>query len=725
MTDSPLHIVFLWHMHQPYYKDPFTGIYRLPWVRLHGTKDYLDMAEILDGFPDIKQTFNLVPSLLLQLNDYIENNAPDTYLELTTKKASELTDKDKMFILENFFLAHWDNMIRPFPRYYELLVKRGLSFVKGELTRAIKYFSENDFLDLQVLFNLCWIDPMFREKDPLLSELVKKGKDYTEEDKTILADKQLDILRRIIPKYRELNAKGQIELSASPFYHPILPLLWDTDSSKIAMPHVRLPKKRFSRPEDAVKQIRDALDYFEKVFGYRPAGMWPSEGSVSEDVLRAVQAEGIKWVATDEEVLACSIDKGLRDSSGNLTDPSRLYRPYNFADVSIIFRDHKLSDLIGFVYSGWNSKNAADDLINKLLNIQHSLPGNKPHLVSIILDGENAWEHYRNDGHDFFKYLYERLSNEKRLKTVTVSEYLKEHDAGEKLNRLHAGSWINANYSIWIGHEEDNLAWDYLTDTRDDLAIFEKLNPDKPLDEAWKSLYAAEGSDWNWWYGDEHTTETQEDFDELFRLNLMKVYKTMGKDIPPNLFVPVLREDRSISPEITIRGFISPRIDGIVTSYYEWYQGAYLAVGKSGGSMHKAESLISHIYYGFNQHTLFLRVDPKKSFDDFPQETVFSINFSRPFPFRINVTPKGRFVNAELFEKKDEAWVKIKDITEVAMQDILEIAIPFKDINAKEKDELNLFVSAFKDREEIERCPWRGNLSITVPTPDFESIMWY
>ena len=711
-------------MHQPYYKDPFAGIYRLPWVRLHGTKDYLDMVEILDSFPGIKQTFNLVPSLLQQLNDYTENNAEDIYLEFTIKKAAELSDNEKIFILENFFLANWDNMIRPFPRYYELLVKRGTRFVKGELPRTIKYFSENDFLDLQVLFNMSWIDPMFREKDPFLAGLVKKGKDYTEEDKKLLIEKQFEILKRIVPKYKELNAKGQIELSASPFYHPILPLLWDTDSSKIAMPNVRLPKKRFSHPEDAVKQIRDALDYFERIFGYRPNGMWPSEGSVSEDVLRAVSAEGIKWVATDEEVLARSLGRGLRDSSGNIIDMGGLYRSYSFADVSIIFRDHKLSDLIGFVYSGWNPKNAADDLINKLLHIHSSLPKNRPHLVSIILDGENAWEHFRNDGHDFFNNLYERLSREQRLKTVTVSEYL-GYDKGENLNRLHAGSWINANYSIWIGHEEDNLSWDYLTDTRDDLAQFEKLNPDKNLDEAWKALHVAEGSDWNWWYGDEHTTETQEEFDELFRLNLMKVYKAIGKEIPPNLFVPVLREDRSISPEITIRGFINPKIDGIVTSYYEWYQGAYLAVGKSGGSMHKAESLISYIYYGFDQHNLFLRVDPKTAFGDFPPDTVFSINMTKPFPFKINVTPKGRTVSAELFEKKDEDWIKIKDVTDIAVQDILEIAIPFGDIGAKEKDELNLFISASKDGEEIERCPWRGYISITVPTPDFEAIMWY
>jgi len=719
-----LHVAFLWHMHQPYYKDPFTGIYRLPWVRLHGTKDYLDMVEILEDFPEIKQTFNLVPSLLEQLRDYTENNAADVYLNIAMEKTSDLTDSDKIFILENFFLANWDNMIRPFPRYYELLVKRGLRFVKGELSRTIKYFTGQDFLDIQTLFNLSWIDPVFRRKDPFLIELVRKGKGYTEDEKKLLIEKQFEILKKIIPKYKELNAKGQIELSASPFYHPILPLLWDTDLSKIAIPHISLPQKRFSHPEDAVRQIKDAVQYFEKTFGYKPVGMWPSEGSVSEDVLRAFRSEGIKWIATDEEKLAKSIDIRLRDSSGGITEPPRFYIPYSFSDVSIIFRDHKLSDMLGFVYSGWEPKNAADDLVNRLLSIRSGLPQNRPHIVPIILDGENAWEYYKNDGHDFLRYLYERLSHEERLKTVTISEFLK-YDSGDKLGRLHAGSWINANYGIWIGHEEDNIAWDYLTDTRTDLEAFVKLNPDKPVDEAWQALYAAEGSDWNWWYGDEHQTETQEEFDELFRLNLMKVYKTIGKEIPANLFVPVLREDRAISPEIIIRGFINPKIDGAVTSYYEWYQGAYLAVGKSGGSMHKAESLISYIYYGFNQSTLFLRIDPKTSSNDFPPDTRFSINIAKPFPFRVNIASRDGFVHAELFEKKNGAWEKIKDITEAAMQDILEAAIPFKDINAKEKDELNLFITAYRGDEEIERCPWRGNISVTVPTPDFEATMWY
>ncbi len=724
MTDSPLHISFLWHMHQPFYKNPVTGLYRLPWVRLHGTKDYLDMFEIILEFPDIKQTFNFTPSLLEQITDYAENNAKDQYLEITLKRASELSMEERLFILENFFLANWENMIKPFPRYYELLMKRGFHLIKSELIRATKYFNNSDFLDLQVLFNLCWIDPMFRKTDPFLIMLVKKGRDYSEEDKHMLVSKQFSILKQIIPRYSEAAKGGQIELSVSPFYHPVLPLLCDTNSARIAMPDVKLPQKRFSHPEDAVKQIRMGIDYFEQVFKYRPVGMWPSEGSVSEEVLRLVAQEGIRWIGTDEDILSISVGKQLRDSSRNITDPDFLYRPYTFENVSIIFRDHNISDLIGFVYSKWDPKKAAEDLINRLIQVWSSIPKNKPHLLSIILDGENAWEYYKNDGHDFLRYLYEGLSKETRLKTVTVSEYLNKHDRGEPLKRLHAGSWIYANFAVWIGHEEDNTAWDYLTETREELNVFQKMHPEKDLSEAWKALYIAEGSDWNWWYGDEHTTENQKDFDELFRMNLMKVYTEIDKEIPPHLFIPVLKEDRSVSPLINIRGFIEPRIDGTVTSYYEWYQGAQLDIKKSGGSMHKAESILSNLYYGFNKDIFFLRLDPAIPLSELPDNTKFYINLVKPSQMRITVSIKPS-LQAELFIKNNGEWEKIKDILTVAFQDIFEIGIPFIDLKAMEKDEISLFISIIKNDEEIERCPWRGNITLSVPTPDFEAMMWY
>lgn len=723
MSSSPLYVAFLWHMHQPYYRDPFTGIYRLPWVRLHGTKDYLDMVEILDDYPEIKQTFNLVPSLIEQLKDYTDKAAIDAFLEATIKRPSDLTEEERTFILENFFLANWDNLIKAFPRYYELLLKRGLTFTKNDLKRISRYFSDGDFLDLQVLFNLVWIDPMLRSKDKFLKGLAEKGTGFTEDEKKVLIEKQLSILKKIVPKYKKLASREQIEISTTPFYHPILPLLADTDMGRVSSPDIRLPKRRFSHPEDAEKQIDLAISYFENIFGNRPAGMWPSEGSVSEDIVRLIHSKGIKWLGTDEEILARSLNTTLRGSSGNLTDPTLLYSAHEFSEVSLVFRDHKISDLIGFVYSGWEAEKAADDLINRLLAIRNSLPQDVPHVVPIILDGENAWEYYKNDGHDFFKHLYEKLSNNEMIKTTTISEYLNISGDRKKLERLHPGSWISANYNVWIGHPEDNTAWDYLTEAREYLGAFQKANPEKNLDPAWKALYIAEGSDWNWWYGDEHSTDTAEVFDELFRSNLMKIYKETGADVPPQLYNPIITQDRLLAPSLEIRGFINPKIDGIMTSYFEWYQGAYIEVGRSGGSMHMTEGLLSRVYYGFNQGSLFLRLDPKGSFSDFPEDCAIVINIAGPFTFRLNIRLKD-LARASLLIREEEQWTTVKDIPGIAVGDILECAITFEDIKAKEDDALNIFISLNKENEELERCPWRGYITVTVPTPEFEAIMW-
>jgi alpha-amylase/alpha-mannosidase (GH57 family) len=736
MADRPLYVAFLWHMHQPSYKDPFSGRYTLPWVRLHGVKDYLDTLKILEDFPAIKQTFNVVPSLIDQLNDYIENDAQDRHLELTLKAPADLTLEEKIFIVEYFFLANWDTMVKPYPRYHELLLKRGMRYAKADIGRTVRYFTDGDIRDLQVLFNLCWIDPMFRESDPFLIGLVEKERDYTEEEKTLLITKQFDILKRIIPEYRKLASSGQIEISVSPFYHPILPLLWDTDSARVAMPNVKLPKKRFAHPEDAVKQIRMGIDFFKKTFGFTPAGMWPSEGSVSEEVAAAISAEGIKWIATDEEVLARSLDKQLRTGEGHLSDPQALYAPYSYAGLSLFFRDHKLSDEIGFVYSGWNAQKAVDDFIGKLAYIRNSLPKEGPYIVPVILDGENAWEYYKNDGQDFLKALYTALSRDDRFKTVTMSEYLNEFGPGPQLNKLHAGSWISSDFHVWIGHEEDNLSWDYLSQTRDDLAAYEKANPAKDLSEAWKAIYAAEGSDWNWWYGDEHTTDNAHEFDELFRNYLIRVYQVIGKEVPPNLYMPILLADRNIEPDTELKCFITPKIDGIVTSYYEWYNSGHIDVKKGGGSMHKADSMISDLYYGFDKDKMYIRLDPVIPFEQIEEKLAFCIDIIGPAAYKILFNPAGKY--GLLFSAKDEDWVVTGICLEASQADIFEIAIPFESIHASENDEIQFALEVIKGGTEIisstmlpdlsekilERCPTRGCIRMKVPPPDFEKIMW-
>jgi len=720
MNSRKTFLLFLWHMHQPLYRDPLTERYILPWVRLHGAKDYLDMALILEDFPSIRQNFNVVPSLLMQIRDYTEGKADDIFLELSLKPAGKLTMEERIFIIENFFLANWDNLIRPLPRYHDLLMKRGVRFSREDAARIAGIFTEQEITDIQTLFNLAWIDPMFRGKDPDLRAMETKGAHFSESDKHLVMEKQMEILKGIIPAYRRMHEDGMLELSVTPFFHPILPLLCDTDSALEAMPGTTLPAARFRHPEDADAQVRLAIQFFEEVFGFRPAGMWPSEGSVSPESVELIRKNGIKWIATDEAILSASLDISLRDGDGRVVRPDLLYVDYEINGISILFRDHGLSDLIGFVYSSWDPEKAARDFHDRLVRIHSESGGHAPAVVPVILDGENAWEYYRNDGHDFLNALYSLLHNDERFECLTISDYLRRYGRRRRLENLRSGSWINGNFAIWIGHEEDNRAWDYIYRTRKDL-VSERTFSGSTKDEAWMHLFAAEGSDWFWWYGDDHATDSAREFDELFRNNLMAVYRSLGREVPDFLQVPVLREDRSIQPALPIRGFITPVIDGMVTSYFEWLEGTYMEVGKSGGSMHKSESIITRIYYGFNADTLFIRADGRDSLKDANDCNCISIHFVRPSWFRATAgTAEGR-----LYRKKKDSWEDTGTILEYAMDEIFEIAIPFKAIEASEGDEIAFYLTADIDGQQLERYPWRGHVSLHVPPPDFDAMMWY
>jgi alpha-amylase/alpha-mannosidase (GH57 family) len=732
MSDHPLSIAFVWHMHQPYYKDDLSGSTILPWVRMHGIKDYYDMPALLADFPAVHQTFNLVPSLIKQVQDYVENNASDKFLDLTLKPAADLDQHDKIFLLRNSFLANWDTMIRPYPAYWMLLDRRGKSVSPRDLENAVRYYTTQDYLDLQVWFNLTWFDPFFKKNDPLVKGLIEQGSGFSEEEKRQLIAKQREVLAMIIPEYRKLAGEGRIELTTSPFYHPILPLLCDTDLAKIAIPDIRLPQNRFVHPGDAKVQVERALAYHERFFGMRPTGMWPSEGSVAEEIIPILADAGIKWIGTDEGVLAHSLGMKIeRDFSGIMKRPEVLYKPYlsgkGGRDLSMVFRDHTLSDLVGFVYSKWDSRNAVNDLVDRLHRIRKSM-GNRPHLVSIILDGENAWEYYPNDGRDFFLYLYERLSKEQGLQCVTVGEYLKQHPAEDRIEHLHAGSWIYSNFRIWIGHEEDNRAWDLLGQTRDTLVQCAQGNADPDtIAKAWEEIYIAEGSDWCWWFGDDHFSENDEEFDLLFRTHLMNVYRLLGMDVPDELRVPILREDREARPTVELTALISPTIDGQVTNYFEWLSAGYYDVARGGGAMHRGASVIAHIYYGFDLRNLFLRLDPSQSLQsDSVEDLSFFVNFLLPkgMDVEVRVMPKERRVTATLSRGEHSKRKEVAAINGVAANDVIELAIPFELLGVKPNDEIHCFITVERKGSEIEKWPYRGFIQVKVPNEDFEAMMW-
>jgi alpha-amylase/alpha-mannosidase (GH57 family) len=608
-----LRVVILWHQHQPFYKDLVTGQYRLPWVRLHALKDYYGMVKLLDEFPEVHQTFNLVPSLITQIQDYADGAAVDPFLEVAAKPARDLTLSERRFALQYLFQANQANMIGRYPRYQELWeTLRSAGF---DAQRADKYFVAQDFMDLQVLSQLAWFDEFFLD-DPEIASLVIKARNYSLEDQSFVIARQRELVGKVLPAHADAAKKGQIEISTSPFYHPILPLVCDTNIGAVSAPGLPLPQNRFRHPEDAKEQIQRGLDLHEKVFGVRPRGMWPSEGSVSEEVLDIASALGVKWMATDEEVLGRTIGMQFsREGSGSLSADAakKFYTLHRYesgpAAMNLIFRDHTISDLIGFVYSGMHPQQAADHL---MASIQHAaqpvLDSGTDALVPIILDGENAWEYYPQSGRDFLRRFYDELNQKSGIEAVTVSEAIERHKNVEKLTSLVPGSWIRANFNVWIGAREDNRAWDYLYNARDFYAEAAANCTAEQKALAYEELLIAEGSDWNWWYGPEHSSANDREFDELYRKHLSNVYQALGAIPPDYLAQPINRSGTShlLTPQ---SAYIHPHITGDSMRYFEWMGAAVYTPNRRAGAMHGKQFLLDSVHAGVDESYIYGRVD--------------------------------------------------------------------------------------------------------------------
>src|SRR6202158_59061 len=466
---KPLQVAFVWHMHQPYYKDDLTSTYLLPWVRLRSAKDYYKMPALLDAYPKVRATFNLVPSLLAQIEDYGKADSVDLFLNLSRRDAEDLSAEEREFVLRWMRESPRALRVQQSPRYLELA------------SRAIDaQFTTQDMRDLQIWFNLAWCDPAWAESDPRLAELKRKDRDFSETDKTPLFEAQMEIMQRVIPKYRELADRGQAELTFSPYYHPILPLLCHVDSARTANPQLVLPERHFSHREDAAGQIELGQGLFERLIGRKPTGMWPSEMAVGESVVGLAVKAGIDWMISDEEVLARSLHTHLSRDWGRINAPEQLYQPHRMdregRSLAIVFRDSQLSNVIGFDYQRVSSMDGARDLVGRLKRIREQQE-DRDFLAVIALDGENAWEFYPRDGHDFLNALYTELEATPDIVTTTVTDFLKEHPPQHQLHRLHTGSWIGASLDTWIGDPEHNTAWDLLAETRSWLEDQSRMRP--------------------------------------------------------------------------------------------------------------------------------------------------------------------------------------------------------------------------------------------------------
>jgi len=608
-----LRLIFLWHQHQPFYKDLVTGEYRLPWVRLHALKDYYGMVKLLDEFPSVHQNFNLVPSLITQIQDYVAGTAQDPFLTVAAKPANDLTQKEREFALQYLFQANPANVIGRYPRYWELRERfREHGYVPE---KAEKYFETQHFTDLQVLSQIAWFDEFFLE-DKDVAGLIKKERNYSLEDQSFVIKRERELLGKVLPAYADAAKKGAIEISATPFYHPILPLVCDTSAGAVSSPGLPLPQNRFRHPEDAREQLVRALDLHQQVFGLRPQGVWPSEGSVSEETLAIAHSLGIRWMATDEGVLGRSTGVFFqRDGNGRLPAhlAEQLYNVHKFENgettMHLVFRDHTISDLIGFVYSGMDPGEAAGHLLRNIKDAaQPVLAQGRDAVVSVILDGENAWEYYPKSGREFLRRFYDALQHEAGLEPVTVSEAIARQRDVSPLKTLVPGSWINANFNVWIGAPEDNRAWDYLYHAREFYAQHAARATEAQRKLAFEEILIAEGSDWNWWYGPEHHSANDRDFDELYRKHLSNIYQALGAAPPDYLAQPITAGE--VRPAfIPQTHYIHPRVSGDKIRYFEWMGAAIFTADQRAGAMHGKQFLLDSVHAGIDSTFVYGRLD--------------------------------------------------------------------------------------------------------------------
>jgi alpha-amylase/alpha-mannosidase (GH57 family) len=719
----PVHLVVLWHMHQPQYRDPESGEYVLPWTRLHALKDYWGMVELLREFPAFHATYNVVPSLGLQLEEYASGKFNEPWFALVFKNAEQLTREDKAEILARAFQVNHERLMSRWPRFVELYE---WSRPAGG-AQALVTFTPRDWRDLQLLSQLAWMDESWLEKDPVVSRLSSRGKDFTEKEKSALKDKQLELLRLVLPAYRDATERGQIEISTTPFYHPILPLVCDSDIARVANPSTPLPRRAYRHPEDAREQLQLARAYHEKNFGAKPKGLWPSEGSVSDQTLSIAAEEGFEWFGTDEGVLGRTLNVGFfRDGNGIPANADRLYKPWRIQlgsnNIAGLFRDHHLSDLIGFVYSRTDPKAAAADLHGRLRNLGESVQGpGKALTICLFLDGENAWEYYPANGRAFLREFYGRIQSDSDFRALTASEAIKAAGDIPTTSGIFPASWINANFDVWIGHSEDVAAWELLWDAREAYTraaeARKKGRPGSPtetaLKQAHESLLAAEGSDWCWWFGPEHSTANDAEFDALYRKHLTSVYLVLGQVAPEELAKPIKRQPEH-ALQLAPTNRLKIKVDGRDTSYFEWLGAGLYSPERRGGSMHGRVFYLHELRYGFEENRFCVRIDPFRETIGELEDPEFRITIGAAEETTIVVKlARGRMQEFSV-EKERVCLLNPSEIAEAAFERILEVAILKSEIALKGQTKLRLGIALWHGGLPVDVLPATGFLDVAL-----------
>jgi alpha-amylase/alpha-mannosidase (GH57 family) len=625
-------------------------------------------------------------------------------------------------------------MIDAYPRYSELLALRGDGVSDAEIERAARRFTVDDLRDLQVWQKLAWIDPDYMTRDARVRGLVAHGRDYTEDHKQELRAIEMELLNAVVPAYRNAIESGRVEVSTSPFYHPILPLLCDSDIFKHTHPGSRMPRHRFMRPGDALAQLRQAVAYHTELFGKPPVGLWPSEGSVSDAMIPLVAQAGFRWIATDEMILANTLGTSFhRDERGLVDKAERLYRPYRVvvgdAEVACGFRDHALSDRIGFVYAGWPSDAAAEDFTARLVEsgrIAETRGGEEP-TIFVILDGENAWEHFEDGGRPFLRALYRRLTLHPELRMVTMAEACAS--PADSLEGIFPGSWIDANFYIWMGHADDQRAWSQLAEARDALdAASPDIAPDT-LARARQEVLIAEGSDWCWWYGDDHSSEHDAEFDELFRRHLRNVYRLLQQPIPDELFVSNITTAEGPAAQTVPTALVSPILDGEDTSYFEWLCAGMLDVRAVGGAMHQIDrpTVVTHLRFGFDDEWLHLRVDALRSVSELLADGLtLQVTFLMPGGLRVRIAGGTDGPLVSVWQRDGDGWAMLEPAgVRLAAGSILEASLPLALFAGETPRDVAFFLTVCDTAGiELERHPPARPVRLEVPDARFAARNW-
>lgn len=540
-----LKVVLCWHMHQPQYFDLESGQYQLPWTYLHAIKDYVDMAAIIEAVPGARAVVNFAPTLLEQLEDYavmvrnyLREGVPlhDPLLAALVAPALPADPEQRQVLIKNCLRANESRLIDRFPQFRLLA---DIARFMGDEPHMLGYLDDQYIVDLIVWYHLAWMAETVRRDDSRVQGLMARVSGYTQTDRRLLLQLIGELIESVVPRYRRLAEANRIELSVTPYAHPIVPLLLDIQSAREAIPELSLPllEKYPGGEERARWHVREGIRVFEQHFGMRPRGCWPSEGGVSTATIHLLAEEGFIWTASGETVLHNSLIKS------GLPEELCAHRPYqiNGSAMHCFFRSDGLSDLIGFTYSNWHASDAVNNLIHHLENTAEACNGDPSKVVSIIMDGENAWEYYPENAYHFLTTLYQRLANHPALELTTFGDCMDAELAPTTLPALVAGSWVYGTFTTWIGDKDKNYAWDLLGNAKHafDAAVAAGHLTGEDLYRAEKQLAVCEGSDWFWWFGDYNPAESVRDFDRLFRLQLARLYRLLGEE-PPEAITHVL-----------------------------------------------------------------------------------------------------------------------------------------------------------------------------------------